>query len=219
MSMHLFRGLTLVTLHAVAGVAAMRGAAARPRECGSPRSVAANPPKDSQPRSMLPVVRPATPGDPARRTSVTIVADPQTQSALAKLRNVTPDDGTAPKPAKPPEKKVEPRPVAQFDVDGQQIDSQSAEARKAAELLKQYLAAKSWQEKLPLVYQSAQARPLMMVLLFTKIVPLLFFGCRPKIDSINSVLPAPIKPYTPRISPLCKLKEILLRILVIRNNG
>lgn len=123
--------------------------------------VAANPPKDSQPRSMLPVVRPATPGDPARRTSVTIVADPQTQSALAKLRNITPDDGTAPKPAKPPEKKVEPRPVAQFDVDGQQIDSQSAEARKAADLLKQYLAAKSWQEKLPLVYQSAQARPLM----------------------------------------------------------
>jgi hypothetical protein len=124
--------------------------------------VAAAPPKEAQqPRSMSPVVRPAMPGEPARRTSVTIVADPQAQSALAKLRKITPDEGTAPKSAKPPEIKVEAPPVAQFDVDAQQIDSQSAEARRAADLLKQYLAAKSWQEKLPLVYQSAQARPLM----------------------------------------------------------
>lgn len=124
--------------------------------------VAAEQPKDTeQPRSMLPGVRPARPGEPAQKTSVTIVADPQAQSALAKLRKITPDDGTAPKAANPSEKKNEARPVAQFDVDGQQIDSESAEARKASDLLKQYLAAKSWQEKLPFVYQSAQARPLM----------------------------------------------------------
>jgi hypothetical protein len=124
--------------------------------------VAADPPKDAQqPRSMSPSVRPARPGEPALKTSVTIVADPQAQSALAKLRKIMPDDGTAAQSAKPPEKTVEARPVAQFDVDGQQIDPQSAEARKAAELLKQYLAAKSWQEKLPLIYQSAQTRPLM----------------------------------------------------------
>ena len=124
--------------------------------------VAADPPKDTeQPRSMVPSVRPALPGEQTQKTSVTIVADPQAQSALAKLRKITPDDGRAPEAAKPPEKKIEARPVAQFDVDGQQIDAQSAEALKASVLLKLYLAAKSWQEKLPLVYQSAQARPLM----------------------------------------------------------
>lgn len=111
--------------------------------------------------SMLEEVRPARPGEPALKASVTIVADPKTQTALAKLRNFTPDDGKPRKAATLPEKKVAATPVAQFDVDGQPVDSESGEPRQAADLLKRYLAAKSWQEKLPLVYQSGQARPLM----------------------------------------------------------
>lgn len=105
--------------------------------------------------------RPTRQGEAARKVSVTIVADPKTQAALAELRHIIPDDGKPRKAAKAPEKIVIATPAPQLDVDGQVVDWDSTEVRAAVDLLKQYREAKQWKEKLPLVYQSGQAQPLM----------------------------------------------------------
>lgn len=114
-----------------------------------------------QPALSSPDVQPAKPAGVARKAAVTIVADPKAQAALVQLRTIIPDDGKPRKAAKPPEKKVEPGPVAQLDVDGQVVEWDSPEVRTAVGLLKQYRAAKFWKDKLPLVYQPGQAQPLM----------------------------------------------------------
>ncbi len=99
-----------------------------------------------------------------RRPSVTIVADPQAQTALEKLRQISPGEGKQSKPKKadvlPANEHAAP-PAPQLAVDGQVVNWDSPEVIAAVQLLKKYGAAKSWKDKLPLVHESGQVRPLM----------------------------------------------------------
>lgn len=104
------------------------------------------------------------PGRGTKR-AVTIVADPKTITALDNLRK-TVEQEAVPKP-----KKLEAPPASsavkaasyaeELAVDRRALTSDAPEVQFALEHLQKYRAAKTWQEKLPLVYQPTDTQSLM----------------------------------------------------------
>lgn len=94
--------------------------------------------------------------------TVTIVADPKAIAAVDNLKGTVKDDG---KPrrrkdeaaAPPPEKVV--NYAEELELDAQVLRPDSAQVEEATSVLSKYWKARTWQEKLPLVFQPEQVKP------------------------------------------------------------